>query len=130
MTHSSSSVLALRDDNFDAEVLQSDLPIPILIDFGAAWCAPCKAMRPIVQRLAEAYAGRVRVVEVDVDEAPGIVRRLGIRGTPTVVVYRGGREIARQLGTTTRERLLAMCGLNVSGPAHIVGTAPGGGVPL
>jgi thioredoxin 1 len=105
-------ILALGDDNFDAEVLQSTLPIPILIDFGATWCAPCKALRPIVQRLAEAYAGRVRVAEVDVDEAPGIVRRLGIRGAPTVVVYRGGREIARQLGATTRERLLAMCGLS------------------
>jgi thioredoxin 1 len=111
MTHTSSRVIALGDDNFDAEVLQSDLGVPILIDFGARWCGPCKALRPIVQRMAESYAGRMRVAEVDVDEAPGIVRRLGIRGTPTVVVYQAGREIARQLGTTTRERLLAMCGL-------------------
>jgi thioredoxin 1 len=111
MTPSSPRVIALRDDTFDAEVLRPSSPIPILVEFGSAWCPPCKALRPIVQRLAETYAGRVRVAEVDVDDAPGVVCRLGIRGTPTVVVFQGGREIARQLGTTTRERLLAMCNL-------------------
>jgi thioredoxin 1 len=104
-------VIALHDGNFDAEVLRSDSPLPILVDFGAAWCGPCKALRPIVERLAETYAGRLRVAEVDIDDAPGIVRRLGIRGAPTVVVFQGGRETGRQLGTTTRDRLLALCGL-------------------
>jgi thioredoxin 1 len=106
------SLLRLDDANFDTEVRRPDSAVPILVDFGARWCGPCRALRPIVERLAGAYAGRVRVAEVDVDEAPEVVRRLGIRGTPTVVVFRGGQEVARQLGATTRERLLAMCGLD------------------
>jgi thioredoxin 1 len=85
--------------------------VPILVEFGAQWCPPCKALHPLVERLARTYEGRVRVAEVDVNESPEIIRRLGIRGTPTIVVFQGGREIARQLGSTTRERLLSMCGL-------------------
>jgi thioredoxin 1 len=110
-------VITLDDSTFDAEVLHSDSPLPILVDFGAAWCGPCKALRPIVERLAESQAGRLRVAEVDIDEAPGVARRLGIRGAPTVVVFRGGKETGRQLGTTTRERLLALCGLPDPGRA-------------
>jgi thioredoxin 1 len=105
-------VIPLDDATFDAEVVRSESPLPILVDFGAAWCGPCKALRPIVERIAESHAGRLRVAEVDIDEAPGIVRRLGIRGAPTVVVFRGGQETGRQLGATTRERLLALCGLD------------------
>jgi thioredoxin 1 len=113
MTHSSPSprLLTLDDGNFDAEVFQSSSTVPILVDFGSEWCPPCKALRPLVLRLADTYAGRVRVAEVDVNAAPDVVRRLGIRGTPTVLVFQAGREIARQLGSTTRERLLSMCGL-------------------
>jgi thioredoxin 1 len=104
-------ILLLDDSTFDAEALRTDSPLPLLVDFSAAWCAPCRALRPIVQRLAQTFPGQLRVAEIDIDEAPGVVRRLGIRGAPTVVVFRGGREVARQLGTTTRQRLLAMCGL-------------------
>jgi thioredoxin 1 len=111
MTHPD-PLLHLDDSNFEQEVLHPDSAVPVLVDFGARWCGPCRALRPIVERLASTYAGRLRVAEVDVEQAPEVVRRLGIRGTPTVIVFREGREVTRQLGATTRERLLAMCGLD------------------
>jgi thioredoxin 1 len=110
MTHP--NVIALNDDNFDAEIVDSASPVPVLVDFGAAWCPPCRALRPIVERLAETHAGRLRVAEVDIDASPLVARRLGIRGAPTLLVFRGGQQVARHLGSTTRERLLAMCGLD------------------
>jgi thioredoxin 1 len=104
-------VIALNDHNFDVEVLESSSPLPVLIKFGAAWCPPCKALRPIIEQIAVAFAGRLRVAEVDIDDSPAIVRRLGVRGAPTTLVFRDGQPIARQLGMTSRDRLLAMCGL-------------------
>jgi thioredoxin 1 len=108
-------VTRLDDATFDAEVLGSESSLPVLVDFTAAWCGPCRALRPIVERIAERYSGQMRVAEVDIDEAPEVVRRYGIRGAPTVLVFRHGRETARQLGATTRERLLALCGFEPDG---------------
>jgi thioredoxin 1 len=110
MTHP--HVIALNDDNFEAEVLERGATLPILVDFAAEWCPPCKVLRPIIEQLAEAYAGRLRVAEVDIDASPLVVRRLAIRGAPTIVLFRGGEPVARQLGSTTRARLLTMCGLS------------------
>src|ERR1043166_2545414 len=107
----STRVIPIGDDNFDAEVLSSDSPLPFLLDVSATWCGPCKAIWPIVERIAGAYAGQLRVGKLDMDDAPEAVRRLGVRGAPTLIVFRGGKEIGRHLGTTTRERLLALCGL-------------------
>jgi thioredoxin 1 len=102
----SKNVLPIDDATFDREVLGS--PLPFLLDFGAAWCAPCKVLLPIVERIADENVGRVRVGKIDIDESPEVARRLGIRGAPTVVVFKDGKEVARQLGTTSRDRLLAM----------------------
>lgn len=112
MSHSQTEhVIALNDGNFDQEVIHAKDATPVLVEFGATWCPPCKALRPVVERLAETCAGRLRVAEVDIDESPVVARRLGVRGAPTIVVFRGGEPVARHLGTTTREKLLAMCGL-------------------
>jgi thioredoxin 1 len=102
----SKNVLPIDDATFDREVLGS--PLPFLLDFGAAWCGPCKVLLPIVERIADENVGRVRVGKLDIDESPEVARRLGIRGAPTVVVFKDGKEVARQLGTTSRDRLLAM----------------------
>ncbi len=110
MTHS--RVIPLDDATFDSEVLRTASPLPVLVDFTAAWCGPCKALRPIVERLAETQEGRLRVAQVDIDDSPEIARRLGIRGAPTVVVFKGGKEIARHLGATSRARLLELCGVD------------------
>jgi thioredoxin 1 len=106
----SKNVLTIDDESFDAEVKVSELPM--LIEFGAAWCGPCKALMPIIERIADDNAGRVRVAAVDIDESPGLAQRFGIRGAPTTLVLRSGVEVARQLGVTNRGRLLAMLGLD------------------
>jgi thioredoxin 1 len=107
MTHK--NVMSIDDGNFDHEARASELPL--LVEFGARWCGPCKALLPILERLAEENVGRVRIAEADIDEAPGLAKRFGIRGAPTVVVFRGGTEVARHLGVTNRARLLEMLGL-------------------
>jgi thioredoxin-like negative regulator of GroEL len=104
-------ILSVRDDNFDAEVLSSVSPLPILVDFGTAWCSPCKLLWPVLERMASEYAGRLVVGKADIDESPGLTTRLAIRGAPTVVAFRHGREIGRRLGLTNRAALLALCEL-------------------
>jgi len=98
--------LEVDDESFDREVLAS--PVPVLVDFGATWCGPCKALAPIVDRVARETAGRARVVKMDTDASPRTAQRYGIRGVPTVVVFRNGEKTAQHVGTTTREKLLAM----------------------
>lgn len=110
----SKHLLKIDEDNFDREVKASELPV--LLEFSAAWCAPCKALLPILERIADDHADRVRVAAVDIDDSPGLAQRFKVRGAPTLVVLRGGVEIARQLGTTTRGRLLEMLGIGASGP--------------
>jgi thioredoxin 1 len=100
------NILAIDDSNFDDVVLRSDRPF--LLDFSATWCGPCKMLLPIVRRIADENVGKVRVGKIDIDESPRVAQRLGVRGAPTVVVFAGGKEVARHLGVTSKERLLAM----------------------
>jgi thioredoxin 1 len=94
------------DHDFDAEVIASN--IPVLVDFSAVWCGPCKALEPAVKEIAGEYAGKLKVVKVDIDESPGIATRFGIRGVPTVVVMKGGREVKRQVGLVPKSKLVAL----------------------
>jgi thioredoxin 1 len=98
-----STMRELDETTFDAEVLAS--PRPVLVEFGATWCAPCKAFAPIIDRLAGERAGRLDVGMVDVDESPAIATRFGIRGVPTVVVFSGGKVVARHVGLTSLAKL-------------------------
>lgn len=86
----------VNDDNFQAEVLRSDLPV--LLDVWGPSCAPCQKLAPIIVDLATEYQGRVKVAELNAAAAPNTVRRLGIRGTPTVVYFHRGREVERIVG--------------------------------
>ncbi|MCX7597730.1 MAG: thioredoxin [Armatimonadetes bacterium] len=81
---------------FEAEVLQSD--IPVLVDFWAPWCAPCQMVAPIVEKVAEGFAGRAKVVKVNVDEAPELANQYGIRGIPSLLVFKGGDVVSRLVG--------------------------------
>jgi thioredoxin 1 len=94
------------DARFAAEVLEA--AGPVLVEFGAAWCPPCRALAPIVARVAADAAGRAKVVMVDIDDAPAVAKRYGIRSVPVVAVFRGGELVAQRTGLTTREVLLAM----------------------
>jgi thioredoxin 1 len=87
-------VLEVSDATFDQEVLQSEQPV--LVDFWAAWCGPCKALGPTVDALAAAYAGRLKVIKVNVDENGATPSRYGIRGIPALLFFKGGK-VADQL---------------------------------
>jgi thioredoxin 1 len=100
----STAVEHIDDDNFEREVLASTLPY--LLDFSAVWCAPCKALNPIIASIAEEFQGKLRVGKIDLDEAPAVAARLGVRGAPTLVLFRDGKEQARHLGMTSKPRLL------------------------
>ncbi len=107
------NVLEINDLNFDAEVLGSTQPF--LLDFTATWCGPCKMLAPIVERIADENVGTIRVGKLDIDESPAVAARLGIRGAPTVVVFKGGAEIARHVGVTNKARLLDLVGVTSRG---------------
>lgn len=89
-------VVHVDDGNFEAEVLRSDLPV--MLDVWGPGCAPCRQLEPIVQRLAGRYRDRVKVAELNAAAAPATAARLGVRGTPTVLYFRGGRVIERVVG--------------------------------
>jgi thioredoxin len=80
--------VAVTDSTFAQEVLQS--PVPVLVDFWAEWCGPCRAIAPVVDELADAYAGRVRFVKVDVDENPDTAARYAVRSIPSLMFFRAG----------------------------------------
>jgi thioredoxin 1 len=102
----SADVIEVDDATFDEEVLASK--VPVLVDFGAQWCPPCRALAPIVARVASETAGRVKVVTVDTDASPRVAQRYGIRGVPTLLVFRQGEKTAAHVGIATREKVLAL----------------------
>jgi thioredoxin 1 len=102
------NVIELNDANFDNEIKASDKPV--LVDFGATWCGPCKILAPIVEKLADEYAGKYKVCKVDIDEAPTVTAKFGIRGVPTVLVFKNGEKTGQHVGVTNKETLLKMLG--------------------
>jgi thioredoxin 1 len=96
----------VAEPDFEAEVLAS--PVPVLVEFAAAWCPPCRALAPILHRLSSELAGRAKIVAVDADEHPALAARFSVRGYPTVIAFGGGKERARHLGATHKEKLLAL----------------------
>jgi thioredoxin 1 len=101
-------IIEVTERNFEAEVLGAG--VPVLLDFTATWCAPCRALKPILAKLASEGAGRFKVALVDGDENPGLAARFGVKGFPTTIAFAGGKEIGRQVGVTTKERLLRLVG--------------------
>ncbi|KYF79031.1 thioredoxin [Sorangium sp. So ce119] len=104
----SRNVIEVNDLNFAREVLETDTPV--LVDFSASWCAPCKRLAPIVDEIAEETAGQVKVVKLDVDESPAAAKRFEIRGLPTVVAFQNGEPVKRHIGLTNKKTLLALLG--------------------
>jgi thioredoxin 1 len=102
------NVLEINDLNFETEVLQSKEPF--LLDFSAVWCGPCKMLTPIVEKIADENTGKVKVGKLDIDDSPGVAAKFGIRGVPTVVVFKGGKESGRHVGVTNKETLLKLIG--------------------
>ena len=88
--------VALTESDFDRQVGKSD--IPVVVDFWAAWCGPCKMMAPQFERAAKELEPRVRLAKLDTEAAQGVAARYGIRSIPTMIAFKGGREVARQMG--------------------------------
>jgi thioredoxin 1 len=106
----SKNVHAFNESNFQSEVLESD--VPVLVDFTATWCGPCKALAPIVEKIADEFHGKVKVGKLDIDDAPNVTAKYGVRSVPTVIVFKGGQKSGQHVGLTNRDKLIALLGLN------------------
>ena len=99
---------------FDREVLNAT--VPVVVDFWAEWCGPCRVVAPEVGALAAEHGDAIKVVKVDVDAAPGVAGRYGIQGIPTIALFRDGRPVAASVGAKTRRMIEAELGLGVPSP--------------
>ena len=108
----SENVNEVSDNSFEKDVLQSDKPV--LVDFWAAWCAPCRMIAPTVEAVAEQYAGNASVAKLNVDDNPMVSQRYGIKGIPTLILFKGGKEEERIVGATNKEALTRLIDKHLS----------------
>ncbi|MCC6644212.1 MAG: thioredoxin [Polyangiaceae bacterium] len=99
----SKNVIQLNELNFDAEVLSSKEPV--LVDFTATWCAPCKMLSPIVDQYADETVGKVKVAKLDIDEARAISAKFGVQAVPTLMVFQGGQRTRQHTGVMRKDQL-------------------------
>jgi thioredoxin 1 len=101
-----SSLIHVNDKNFASEVLNST--IPVLVDFWATWCGPCRSISPIVEELAKEFTGKVKVTKLNVDESPATPSQYGVRGIPTLILFKGGKILDQIVGAVPKARLKSM----------------------
>ncbi|MHB8419480.1 MAG: thioredoxin [Myxococcales bacterium] len=99
----SENILELSDDNFKKEVLEADKPV--LVDFWATWCMPCKAIAPVVEELAKSYSGKVKVGKMDIDHHQATPQSFGIRSIPTLLVFKGGKVVDQIVGAVPKGKI-------------------------
>lgn len=102
----SERVRTVSDSSFEKEVLQSDRPV--LVDFWAEWCAPCRMLAPTVEAVGEQYSESAVVVKLNVDDNPSAAQRYGIKGIPTLILFKDGKEVERVVGATSKETISRM----------------------
>ncbi|MEE4202280.1 MAG: thioredoxin TrxA [Halieaceae bacterium] len=101
----SADILHVSDADFDQEVLASELPV--LVDFWAEWCGPCKMIAPVLEEIAKDYAGKLKVCKVDVDANQATPGKFDIRGIPTLIVFKGGNAVETKVGALSKSQLTA-----------------------
>ena len=105
------SVIEITDDNFETEVAKSS--VPVLVDFWAEWCGPCKMIAPILTEIATEYQGRIKVAKLNIDENPQTPPRYGIRGIPTLMLFKDGNVEATKVGALSKSQLTAFIDTNI-----------------
>lgn len=101
-----SEIINATEASFDADVLESVLPV--LVDFWAPWCGPCRQIAPVLDELSKEYEGQLRVVKVDIQEHPQVAAKLGIRSIPTLKTFKAGQEVATQVGAASKQQLASL----------------------
>jgi thioredoxin 1 len=105
------SIVALTDNSFENEVVESK--IPVLVDFWAQWCGPCKAIAPILEEIAQKYEGKVKITKLDVDHNPATPPKFGVRGIPTLILFKDGQVKATQVGLLSKTDLMGFIDSNI-----------------
>jgi len=98
--------IVLAKENFEEEVLKSE--IPVLVDFWATWCGPCKAMAPILEEIASENAGKLKVAKLDVDSQSAVAQQYGVMSMPTFMVFKGGKQVAQVIGAMPKSQLMGV----------------------
>ncbi|KUM05420.1 thioredoxin [Chromobacterium sp. F49] len=101
----------VSDNSFEQEVLQSDLPV--LVDYWAEWCGPCKMIAPILDEVSKEYEGRLKVAKLDIDQNQATPPKFGIRGIPTLMIFKGGQVVSTKVGALTKSQLTAFVDSNI-----------------
>jgi len=107
----SENITHVTDATFDADVLKSDTPV--LVDFWAEWCGPCKMIAPVLEEVAKSHVGKVKIAKVDVDDNREIAAKYGIRGIPTLMIFKNGELAAQKVGALSKAQLTAFVDSNV-----------------
>ncbi|MEJ2576364.1 MAG: thioredoxin TrxA [Gammaproteobacteria bacterium] len=107
----SDKIVHVTDDTFEEEVLKSGEPV--LVDYWADWCGPCKMIAPVLDEIADEYAGRLRIAKLNIDENPNTPPRYGIRGIPTLMLFKDGEVEATKVGAVSKSQLTAFIDSNV-----------------
>ena len=108
----SSQIVHITDDSFDEEVTNSDKPV--LVDYWADWCGPCKMIAPILDELSDEYSGRIKIAKLNIDENPATPPKYGIRGIPTLMLFKNGNVEATKVGAVSKSQLTAFIDSNIS----------------
>lgn len=101
--------LELNESNFTHEVLESD--VPVLVDFWAPWCGPCKMMGPVLEEVATEVSGKAKVGKVNVDDSPDLAQKYGIMSIPNFIVFKGGQPAGQQVGAVPKDAILKLLGV-------------------
>lgn len=107
----SDKIVHVSDEAFESDVLNADQPV--LVDYWAEWCGPCKMIAPVLEEIAEEYAGKVKIAKLNIDENPATPPKYGIRGIPTLMLFKGGNVEATKVGAVSKSQLSAFLDSNL-----------------